>query len=234
MRDDGGMPRSAVPAALRLADADTQADLATFLGRAHRVDPDGATRLVGHGDVLACYVSPVHGGGGPVVLALRTLRLATPSTLDVTVPLAAILHRAARRSTDPHPALEPPDAQTTTATWAGTSPPRSGWQPVTALEPGALAAPAAAGIAEIAAGAPEGSGAAAVAALRARVWGRDLLPGLPGLAGLPAGVAFTAVALGYADPAEGAAVYRSGPWWRVTTSAGHVLARRPALLTPGG
>jgi len=27
-----------------------------------------------------------------------------------------------------------------------------------------------------------------------------------------------------------AAVFTSGPWWRVTTSAGHVLARRPALF----
>src|SRR4051794_8867760 len=86
----GRMVRHAVPVALRLADAATAADLATFLRRARRADPDGAARLVGHGDVLAVSVSPVHGAGGPVVLGLRTLRLAAPSTLDATVPLDAL------------------------------------------------------------------------------------------------------------------------------------------------
>ncbi len=81
---------------LLLPDAPSLADLATFVGRARRADPDGAARLRGLGDVLAVYVSPLHGGGGPTVLGLRTLALARPSELDVTVPLASLLDRFAR------------------------------------------------------------------------------------------------------------------------------------------
>ena len=215
---------------VHLADADTLADLATYLGRARRADPDGAARLVGHGDVLAVYVSPVHGGGGPVVLGLRTLRLGTPVTLDVTVPLAAASERLAERSGDglrSGAALALPPERVAAAGWAGVSAPRQGWRPVGSVDGAALAERASAGIAEVATGAPAGSGAAAVAALRARVWGRPLAESVPDL---PAGVAYAAMTLGFVDPMGQAAVFTSGPWWRLTTSAGHVLARRPALF----
>src|SRR4051794_20640559 len=142
----GRMVRHAVPVALRLADAATAADLATFLRRARRADPDGAARLVGHGDVLAVYVSPVHGAGGPVVLGLRTLRLAAPSTLDATVPLDALAEAVVAAAAAPSgpdadtaPGLAVPRDPVTAVAWAGTSPPRSGWQPVTALAAGVLA-----------------------------------------------------------------------------------------------
>src|SRR5437764_10583894 len=84
------------PPILTLPDADALADLATFVGRARRVDPDGACRLVASGTVVAAYVSPVHGGGGPTVLGLRVLALAAPADLDATVPLAALLDRFPR------------------------------------------------------------------------------------------------------------------------------------------
>ncbi|HEY6796446.1 MAG TPA: hypothetical protein VI248_17355 [Kineosporiaceae bacterium] len=219
---------SAVPETLRFPDALVAADLTTFLERARRVDPGGAARLVGHGDVLAVYVSPVHGGGGPVVLGLRTLQLGAPSAVDATTPLAALLAELARGA---EPARGPaavvvPLERAGEATWAGTSPPRRGWQPVGAVEPQVIQERAQVGISDVAAGAPAGSGAAAVTALRARVWGRPLTQALPEV---PAGVAFAVVALGYLDAAAPAAVYRAGPWWRVTTSGGHVLARRPLL-----
>ena len=79
------------------------------------------------------------------------------------------------------------------------------------------------GIAEVAAGTPSTSGAPAVAALRARVWGRPV-PGTP----LPSGAAFVAHALAFVretDPPVG--VFASGPWTRLTTPRGHVLARSP-------
>jgi len=223
MRHDGG-----VTATVHLADADTLADLVTYLGRARRADPDGAARLVAHGDVLAAYVSPVHGGGGPVVLGLRTGRLRAPADLDVTVPLAAAVERLAGGVALPGAALDLPDARmSTTASWAGMSPPRQGWQLVGPVDGVALAGRASSGIAEVADGAPAGSGAAAVAALRARVWGRPLSDAEPDL---PVGVAYAAMVLGFLEAGGPATVFRSGPWWRVTTSAGHVLARRPALL----
>jgi len=223
---------SAAPPALALPDAEALADLETFVGRARRVDPDGAVRLVASGTVLAAYVSPVHGGGGPTVLGLRVLALAAPAALDATVPLAALLDRFARLA-----AAQPPDGGSTllpvppmgaAATWAGVTPPRAGWDTVGLLDAPALRERAAEGIREIAAGVPEGAGAAAVARLRAQVWGRPLAPDLPDV---PAGLAFAADALAFLDDPrheqEPVALFRAGPWLRATTRRGHVLARRP-------
>jgi hypothetical protein len=218
---------SASPPLLALPDADTLTDLATFLGRARRVDPDGACRLVASGPVLAAYVSPLHGGGGPTVLGLRVLALAAPGDLDATVPLAALLDRFPRVPPDADSAVLPIPPVAAVATWAGVTPPRSGWDAVGLLEPAALRASAAEGVREIAAGVPEGAGAQAVARLRGQVWGRPLTPDLPDV---PAGTSFAADALGFLDDAEPVALYSAGPWVRATTRRGHVLARRASLL----
>lgn len=210
---------------LALPDAESLADLVTFVGRAKRLEPDGAIRLVGHGEVLAAYVSPVHGSGGPTVLGLRTLRLADASDLDVTVPLAALTDRFARRSDDAPTHLQVPPAAAPGVAWAGISPPRSGWEAVGMVDAALLRQAADDGIGEVAAGAPQGSGAATVARLRALVWGRDL----PGAAGVPAGVAFTAAGLAFLVDGEPCVVLRAGSWVRLTTPVGHVLARRSLL-----
>ncbi len=236
--DAGG----AAPPVLVLPDAEALADLETFAGRARRVDPDGAVRLVASGGVLAVYVSPVHGGGGPTVLGLRVVALAAPAALDATVPLAALADRFARLraasgvedaatdggtgATGAGVALPVPPTGAA-ATWAGVTPPRSGWDAVGLLDAVRLRAVAADGVREVAAGVPPGAGAAAVAQLRAQVWGRPLAPDLPAV---PAGVAFAADALAFLDEGEPVALFRAGPWLRATTRRGHVLARRSALL----
>jgi hypothetical protein len=227
---DGG--RVEAGTAVLLPDAETLGDVETFLGRARRVDPDGAARLVASGGVLAVYASPVHGGDGPVVLGLRVIELAAPATLDVTVPLAGLLDRLPLARLTPSPPYPMPVLGASSAAWAGVSPPRSGWDSVGLLDPAELRAASARGIREIADGVPPGAGAAAVAQLRARVWGRPLSPELPDV---PAGIAFAADALGFLDSggpedAEPVGLYRRPPWVRATTRRGHVLARRPALL----
>lgn len=216
---------------LRFPDAETLADLATFVARARRVEPDGAARFAAHGDVLAVWVSPVHGAGGPTVLGMRAVRLAGASAVDLVVPLATLADALARALSEPDGGgvLVVPPEQGPGVAWAGTSPPRRGWVAVGEVDADLLTASAAAGVAEIVTGSPPGAGAAAVATLRARVWGRPLVGDGNGLEGLPAGVAFVAEALGFVTAGERGAVYRSGPWWRVTTRRGHVLARRPAL-----
>jgi hypothetical protein len=208
------------------------ADLATYVGRARRVDPDGAVRLVGAGSALAVYVSPVHGGGGPTVLGLRVLPLAEPSDVDVTVALAAVTDRLAHLTpavtapADEPVALAVPPVQVTDAGWAGVSPPRSGWQDAGVVSREVLDDVVRGGAREIADGAPEGSGAHAVARLRALVWGRNV----PGVAGLPGGAAFAADALGFVGPGtDEVAVLERGTWRRLSTPRGHVLAR-PSLL----
>ncbi len=187
---------------LLLPDDGTAADLITYLGRAGRADPGGATRLVARGDVLATYVSPVHGSGAPTVLGLRVLRLAEPADVDVTVPLAALADRFPRlTSSGGLVELPLPPQQAQDASWAGVSPPRAGWQVV-------------------------GAGSAAVARLRALVWGREV----EDIAGVPKGAAFAAQVLGFLGEQEPVALYATGPWRRLTTSRGHVLTR-PAPLS---
>lgn len=200
-------------------------DLATFVARAQRVDPDGSARLVGAGELLAAYASPVNGGGGPTVLALRVHALLRPTQVDVTVPLVALSDRFARlqRVSGPRELSLPP-SQPAGVGWAGLSPPRSGWTSAGELGADVLAEVARTGSQRIADGAPAGSGAAAVARLRALVWA-DPVDG----SDVPAGAAFVLDAFGFLVSPERVAVHENGPWRRLTTSRGYVLSR-PALL----
>jgi len=222
------------PDSLLLPDSAAVADLATVVGRAQRVDPGGAVRLRGHGAVLAVFVAPLYGGGGPTVLGLRTMTLAAASEVDVTVPLTAAADSCARLLAAGQDPGSPADlvlpADRAGAPWAGISPPRHGWAPITGLEVAGLLAAARAGAAEIAAGAPEGSGAHAVAQLRALVWGRAL-PGTDDPPGVPTGAAFAADVLGFVrDGDPPVAVHRTGRWTRLTTPRGYLLARDPGPL----
>jgi hypothetical protein len=201
-------------------------DLATFVGRAQRVDPDGMARLVAVGTVLAAYASPVHGAGGPTVLALRVQSLLEPAETDATVALAALCDRFARlqRSTGPRRLALPP-SQPAGVSWAGLSPPRGGWHPVGELATDVLADAARRGTEEITSGAPAGSGANAVVRLRADVWGRALTQHPD----VPAGAAFVLDAFGFLVSGERVQVHAHGLWRRLTTSRGYVLSRPPLL-----
>ena len=112
---------------------------------------------------------------------------------------------------------------TTHPTWRALSPPRSGWEPVGRVGDANLHAAARAGITEVAEGAPDGSGSAAVTDLRSRVWGRPTSTVPP----VPAGTAFGLHVLGFLRPDAGAAasVHAVGPWTRVATDRGFVIAR---------
>lgn len=211
------------PEPLRFVDDTARTDLATYVARARRVDPDGVARLQAHGLVLAVYVSPLHSRGVPTVLGLRTVALADPSAVDVVVPLSAIADRLARPG-PVDPALAIPPVEVTGVSWAGVSPPRSGWVRRGDVLMSELAAAAREGVAQVAGGTPPHAGAPVVARLRAVVWGRSLA----GVPGLPAGAALAADALGFLVGTQ-APVYSQGPWWRVSTGRGHVLARSGGL-----
>lgn len=221
------MTDAGAPAPLLLPDPTALADLATFVGRARRVDPDGAARLLGGGSVLAVYVSPLHARGLgdplPTVLGLRANALAEPSHVDAVVPLAALADRLAR---PPSPGTGPvrlpvPPVPAPRTPWAAVSPPRGGWRTLGVVDVALLAGAAREGVAEIAAGTPAGAGAAAVDRLRAAVWGRSV----PGLEQTPAGAAFAADALGFLAADEPVVLHACGLWRRLTSSRGHVLAR---------
>jgi hypothetical protein len=216
-------------APIPLRDAESRADLGTYIGRAKRVDPDGDARLIGHGTVLAAYVSPLHGGGLPTVLGLRTYALAQPWDGDVLAPLKALADRLARAVTPPTLAI--PLVLSTGVAWAGVSPPRSGWEPAGEVRGSVLSATAAAGIAEIAEGAPDGAGTAAVTRLRAAVWSRTADWSMDAGIDVPDGAAFAAETLGLlsGDDDTAVRVYRHGRWARLSTPLGHVLVRQSLL-----
>lgn len=204
---------------LHLLDEETRADLTTYVARARRID-DGAVRLQATGRALAAWVGVLAGrglAGDGTVIGLRVLPLAEAGDEDAVVPLSAVADRLAR-SRD----LEMPPTRMRAA-WAAISAPRGGWQLIGEISVETLRTVAAEGISQISAGAPEGSGAAAVESLRHRIWGRGMsAPG--GADGLPAGVAFAAEALGFLV-GDSAAVHAAGRWHRVSTPAGHVLVR---------
>ncbi|GAA4870835.1 hypothetical protein [Serinicoccus chungangensis] len=216
------------PQTLSLADGESVADLATLVRRAARLDEDGAIRLqaTGGAGVLAAWVCVLPGAGlmrDGLTLGLRTMALAADAQpLDVTVPLAGLTDRLARRAATGDSSTTLPVPPTTLAPpWAAQSPPRGGWEPRGGIPSEQLVAAARSGIAEVATGSPEGSGAAAVEALRARVWGRPV-EGTE----VPAAAGLAVHALGFLRPGDTqVAVHRNGSWLRVSTGVGHVVLR---------
>ncbi|WP_238335737.1 hypothetical protein [Serinicoccus kebangsaanensis] len=231
-------------ATLAFPDGEGLADLATYVRRAARLDPDGAVRLqvAGSRPVLAAWVCVLPGVGllrSGLVLGLRTTALAAGSAvLDTTVPLAGLTDRFARRGASRDASTELPVPPTTLApAWAALSPPRGGWEPVGRLPVELLVRAAREGIAEVAEGTPEGAGSAAVETLRARVWGQPVDDSSD--VHVPRGAGLALHALGFVGdrpggagdgaPGEGipetATVHRQGAWLRVSTAAGHALLR---------
>jgi len=211
---------------LRFAEVETLQDLGTYVARARSLDADGAARLQGRGEVLAAWVQVLPGQGllgSGLVLGLRVMKLDGAHELDATVPLAAVSDRLARRQSagDVSAALQLPPMRVTPS-WAAISPPRSGWVPRGEVTHVALVQTARDGIEAVARGTPAGAGAAAVASLRARVWGRQLSDDS---AAPPAGMALAAHTLGFTGPDDTGTVLTSGPWTRLSLRNGEVLAR---------
>lgn len=107
------------------------------------------------------------------------------------------------------------------ATWAGVSPPRTGWNEVGSVSAAVLAQRAQWGIAAVAEALPAAPGEEIVRGVRAEVWGETD----PELGELPRGVAFAAHTLGFIGGEEQARIFSAGPWTRVTLERGHVLTR---------
>ncbi|MDJ0316026.1 hypothetical protein [Arthrobacter antibioticus] len=213
---------------LLLEDAGTLADLRTFVARARTAD-DGAIRLQGAGNVLAAYVCVMRGKllgeGTPTVLGLRTMRLGTPSDIDVTVSLSSVADRLARMDTNDLRLPVPPIS--VNESWAGVSAPRGAWEELGTVSTDNLIEVAKAGVQEIGQIIPVNPGAMLVNNIRASVWGRPM-EGLPG--DVPGGAAFAAYALGFVAPGENGIIYRSHKWLRVSTNRGHILIRPTAFL----
>lgn len=205
---------------LLFADAESAADALTFAGRAARFTDEGL-RLVASGGVLAMTAAPLaprgFGDPTPTVLALRTLAADPELVCDLVVEASAL-----SAVDDDRRALALPDTALAPA-WAGITPPRTGWDRRPGIEAATLAAKAQGGIARVSDAVPTDAGEDVVRTVRAAVWGAPD----DELGGLPAGVAFAALSLGFISGTETARVFASGPWTRITLDRGHVLVRGP-------
>ncbi|GAA1813166.1 hypothetical protein [Agromyces neolithicus] len=214
---------------LTLADSLSLGDLHTYLQRAGRVE-DGSVRLVAGSGILAVYTAILYPRGildeSPTVLGLRTFALADDAEFDSVVPMRSLVERIVRARSEVGDdesrvvsMSRPPEVST--VTWAGISPPRGGWRALGETDAATLEAAARAGIDEVAAAIPDGTGEQLVQRVRSEVWGR----GVDGLEYVPAGAAFAAFSLGFLgdDPVR---LFETGPWTRLTSRRGHVLVRR--------
>ena len=215
-----------------LVDSLALGDLHVFLGRALRVE-DGSVRLIAGSGMLAVYVSVLHPAGlldgSPTVLGLRTFALASREPFDVVVPVRSLLMRVEGQLEAGSDAMAEPIVVTlpmevNTMTWAAISPPRGGWHTLDPTTSEVLDAVARAGIDEVAAAIPTGTGEQIVHRVRSEIWGRPLT----GSDHIPAGAAFAALSLGFLGEGDAVSVYESGPWTRLTTKRGHVLVKRRA------
>jgi hypothetical protein len=218
--------------AFTLPDSQALDDLATYLGRASRIE-DGSVRLIGGGGVLAVYVAVLYPSGlldeSPTILGLRTFAIAERDSFDAVVPVASLLMRIASAKTmvtdDSAAVTLTLPMQVNTVTWAAISPPRGGWTRLDPISSDLLNRVGRSGIEEVAAAIPTGTGEQIVRRVRNEVWGRPIR----GAAEHPAGVGFAAVTLGFLPPVdEQLAVFETGAWSRVSSNRGHVLVKRRA------
>jgi len=195
------------------------ADALTFARRAIRLG-DGAVRLRAENGVLAMTCAPLAPRGlfdtTPTILGMRTLPVDPELICDLVIDAESLT-----ADTDPS-ALRLPESAVT-ASWAGVSPPRAGWEELEGIAASTLASRAQWGIAAVAEAVPADAGEDAVRIVRAGVWG----PPDDELEGLPLGVGFAAFALGFIGGDERARVFSTGPWTRISLSRGHVLVRGP-------
>jgi len=217
--------------AFTLPDSLALGDLATYLGRAGRVE-DGSVRLIAGGGVLAVYVAIFYPAGlldeSPTILGLRTFSIGAGEEFDVVVPVGSLLMRLERLKEDAADAEAPVSVtlpmQVNTVTWAAISPPRGGWSPLPPTVAALLERVAKAGIDEVATAIPTGTGEQIVHRVRSEVWGRPIRD----LEHVPAGAGFAAYSLGFLGDETEVKLFETGPWTRLSTKRGHVLVKRRA------
>lgn len=200
---------------LRLVGPDEAADLGAYLERLLRFDKAAAVRVVAADSAVGVYGRPPF-----EVLTLRTLRLTTPATFDVTLSAGQLLDGIGSDGT-----VQVPAPLVGATKWTGFLPPRAGWSPVGTSTVSVVSTAALKGIGEFkerAEAIPDSERTrAAVDAIAADIWDRPLDHGLPLRA------AHAARAMAFLGPTQAAevGVSASGRWLRLDAPFGIVVLR---------
>ncbi|MGO1543026.1 MAG: hypothetical protein ACTHXA_01660 [Gulosibacter sp.] len=176
-----------MPAMLYLADPKDRDDLATFLGRAGRIE-DAGLRLQEVPNGIACWVPVLRPAGlltdSPLVIGVRGIPGRIESTeandfdgerIDLVVPLRGMLDRLAREAASELEAtrmLLP--SERPHESWTGVTPPLSGWEPIGMLSAEVLNQVAEDGIAEVGERVGGGLGQILAEEIRTNTWTRPL------------------------------------------------------------
>ncbi|RLL66824.1 hypothetical protein [Streptomyces sp. Z26] len=201
---------------LVFADPGEAAGLAAFLGRLLRWEKGAAVRLQAGDGVLGVFARPARFE----VLAVLTARLLETAELDTTVSAGELLEGV----DEPHESVRVP-AAVTGPSWAGLLPPRGGWRQEGELPPGDVREAAAGVVAEFRERtdrlAAEERTRDALDGLAEEIWQRRLHG-----TDLPLRAVHAAHALGFLrDAAAPVGLYGTGPWLRLRTAYGSVIAR---------
>lgn len=221
---------------IQLLDSHARDDLELFAIRAHRLDQQAVIKLEVYPGSLAAYCAPLYATSlddmMPTVLGVRTFAISREAAQHQAVYLAAdLLTRLAYLRKTEGLTLEAPVTEVS-AVWLGVTPPRTGWQRWAGRIRGRdIQSINSEGVAHVSEAVKDSNGATgrvgqlAVAKIRSRVWAQQPEE----LRGMPAGVAFAAIGLGFAKSADDdgvptIAVFRHHNWGRVSLPFGEVLA----------
>lgn len=233
-------------ALLHFTTPQVRADLATYLGRAGRIE-DAGLRLQEVGGAIACWVPVLRPAGlltdSPLVVGVRGIPARIESTdaddyvggrVDIVVPLRGMLDRLAREPEGDQDAvrLQLP-VERPRESWTGVTPPLTGWRPTASLASDVLQQVAEDGISEVGARVGGGLGQLLAEEIRTNTWTRPLpalanrhSAGGPDIVLPPAGAAFAAHALGFLSSDGIGQLSEAKGWWRIAFPAGQVLIRR--------
>ncbi|MFM2412575.1 MAG: hypothetical protein RLZZ587_908 [Actinomycetota bacterium] len=213
---------------LAFRDGESVRDLDTFVDRAGAIENE-SVRLIADGDVLTAWVQVLSPRGlsdtTPTVLGMRGFALAAPAHVDLVVPIESLRVRLGTPETADGKFLITLPAAVPSIRWTVTLPPRDGWEVTGKVNSSDLEKVSRDGVKEVQKNIPTEAEERVVRSIRSQVWGSNISKKI----GLPAGVAFAAVTLGFLTEKTLPVSIRD-PWIRISSVGGDVIAKRTEVV----
>lgn len=213
---------------LAFRDGESVRDLDTFVDRAGVIENE-SVRLIADGDVLTAWVQVLSPRGlsdtTPTVLGMRGFALAASAHVDLVVPIESLRVRLGTPENTDGTFVVTLPAAVPSIRWTVTLPPRDGWEVTGKVNSSDLEKVSRDGVKEVQKNIPTEAEERVVRSIRSQVWGSNISKKI----GLPAGVAFAAVALGFLTEKTLPVSIRD-PWIRISSAGGDVIAKRTEVV----